>query len=104
MAMTRVSAAMLKEGCTNHALLDFMYSCQPSAEHFEQCAEFLPLRNRGLGPLAVTILPIALARRPAATSCAAVQSTAALFRRWRAAGLPAPGPGSTLTSFLKLQG
>ena len=31
--------------------------CQASAEHFQQCAEFLPLRNRGLGPLAVTMLP-----------------------------------------------
>src|SRR5262249_26419018 len=25
--------------------LDFMQSCQASAEHFQQCAEFLPLRN-----------------------------------------------------------
>ena len=37
--------------------------CQASAEHFQQCAEFLPLRNRGLGPLAVTVLPIPLASR-----------------------------------------
>jgi len=37
--------------------------CQASAEHFQQCAEFLLLRNRGLGPLAVTILPIPLASR-----------------------------------------
>src|SRR5262252_7888889 len=37
--------------------------CQASAEHLQQCAEFLPLRNRGLGPLAVPVLPIALARR-----------------------------------------
>ena len=44
--------------------LHFMYSCQASAEHFQQCAEFLPLGNRGLGPLAVTVLPIALARGP----------------------------------------
>src|SRR5215471_3425801 len=36
---------------------------QASAKHFEQCAEFLPLRNRGLGPLAMTVLPIAFARR-----------------------------------------
>src|SRR5262245_59460474 len=42
--------------------LDFTYSCQASTEHFQQCAEFAPLRNRGLGPLAVTVLPIALAR------------------------------------------
>jgi len=62
--------------------LHFMYSCQASAEHFQQCAEFLPLRNRGLRPLAVTVLPIALARRGTATACAAVQSTARLFRRW----------------------
>ena len=50
--------------------LHFMCSCQASAEHFQQCAEFLPLRNRGLGPLAVPVLPIALARRAAATLCA----------------------------------
>ena len=50
----------------NHAKL-----CQASAEHFEQCAEFALFRNRGLGPLAVTVLPIPLARRPAATACAA---------------------------------
>jgi len=49
---------------------------------FEHCGEFAPLRNRGLGPLAVTVLPIPLARRGTATSCAAVQSTASLFRRW----------------------
>ena len=45
--------------------LHFMYSCQASAEHFQQCAESLLLGNRGLGPLAVTALPIALARRTA---------------------------------------
>ena len=56
-------------------------SCQASAEHFQQCAEFLLLRNRGLGPLAVMVLPIALAMKAAATACAAVQSTARLFRR-----------------------
>jgi hypothetical protein len=39
-------------------------------------------RYRGLGPLAVTVLSIALARRCATTPCAAVQSTAALFCRW----------------------
>jgi hypothetical protein len=72
------------------AFLDFTYSCQASAEHFEQCAEFLPLRNRGLGPLAVTVLSVPLARRAAATGRAAVQSAAAFFRRWRSAGFPAP--------------
>jgi hypothetical protein len=46
---------------------------------FSACAEFLPLRNRSLGPLAMTVLPIPLARRSAATPCAAVQSTAALL-------------------------
>src|SRR5262249_49498207 len=35
-------------------------SCQASAEHFQQCAEFLLLRNRGLGTLAVTVLSVAL--------------------------------------------
>jgi len=42
-------------------------SCQASAEHFQQCAEFSPLRNRALGLLAVTVLPVPLARRGAAT-------------------------------------
>src|SRR5262249_43108010 len=37
-----------------------------------RCAEFLPRRNRGLGPLAVTVLLIPFARRAAATPCAAV--------------------------------
>ena len=60
-------------------------SCHASAEQFQQCAEFVPLRNRGLGPLAVPVLPIPLARRGTATACATVQSTAALFRRWRPA-------------------
>ena len=32
-----------------------------SAEQFQQCAEFLPFRNRVLGPLAVTVLPVPLA-------------------------------------------
>src|SRR5215831_8375737 len=48
--------------------LDFMYSSQASAEHFKQCAEFLLLRNRGLGPIAATVLPIPLARRGAAAA------------------------------------
>jgi hypothetical protein len=33
-------------------------SCQASAKHFQQRAEFVPLRNRGLGALAVPELPI----------------------------------------------
>ena len=45
--------------------------CQTSAQHFQQCAEFLPLRNRGLGPLAVSILPSSLAMRAAAIAIAA---------------------------------
>jgi hypothetical protein len=51
----------VEEGYANHALF---------AEHFQQCAEFLLLRNGGLGPLAVTVLGIPLARRAAATACA----------------------------------
>jgi hypothetical protein len=56
--------------------VDVTCSGQASAEHFEQCAEFPLLRNRGLGPLAVTVLPIPLASRATATGCAAVQSAA----------------------------
>ena len=51
--------------------------CQASAEHFQQCAEFLLLRNRGLGALAVTELSVALARRAAGTRMPA-QSTLTL--------------------------
>jgi hypothetical protein len=46
-------------------------SCQASAEHFQQCAELALFRNRGLGPVAMTVLPVPLARRAAATACAA---------------------------------
>ena len=46
--------------------------CQAVAEHFQQCAESPLLCNRGLGALAVTVLPISLARRATATACAAV--------------------------------
>src|SRR5215831_3239463 len=51
---------------------DFMYSCQARTEHFQQCAEFPLLCNRGLRPLAVTV-------GGAATGCAAVQSAAFLL-------------------------
>src|SRR5215467_12257024 len=74
------------------ACLGVTHSPQASAEHFQQCAEFRPLRNCGLGPLAVTVLPVALARRSTATACAVVQSTAPLFCRWRPAGSPTLGP------------
>jgi hypothetical protein len=69
-------------------------SRQAGAEHFQQCDEFVPLRNSSLRPFAVTVLPIPLATRAATTACAAVQSTAPLFCRWRPAGLPALGPCS----------
>jgi hypothetical protein len=53
-------------------------SCQASSEHehFQQCTKFSLLCNRGLGPLAVTVLPIPLASRAAATACAAVHGVA----------------------------
>jgi hypothetical protein len=47
----------VEEGCRTTHFSTLCISCQASAEHFQQCAEFLPLRNRGLGPLAVTVLP-----------------------------------------------
>src|SRR6516225_8113321 len=65
--MASGSAAMLRRATQD-------CSCQASAEDFEQCAEFPLLRNRGPGPLAMTVLPISLAKRAAATACAAVQS------------------------------
>jgi len=52
------------------------------SEHFQGRAESAPLRNRALGPVAVTVLPIPLAGRAAATPFATVQPTASLFRRW----------------------
>ena len=48
--------------------LHFMCSCQAVAEHFQQSAEFPPIRYRGLRAFAVSELPIAVARRPAATA------------------------------------
>jgi hypothetical protein len=41
--------------------------CQAVAKHSQQCAESPLLRNRGLGALAMTVLPIPFARRAAAT-------------------------------------
>lgn len=43
------------------------FSCQAGAEHFQQAAEFLLLRDRGLGSLAVPVLSIPLAKRTART-------------------------------------
>ena len=63
-----------------------IFSRQASAEHFQQRAEFLLLRNRGFGALAVTVLPVPLARRAAATASAAVhRQCAAACRRNTAA-------------------
>src|SRR5262245_35708464 len=79
--MANGSAAMLRraaQGCL----------CQASAEHFQQCAEFLPLRNRGLGPLAVTVLPIPLARRLAATACAPCNRQRPFFVAGERQGFP----------------
>jgi hypothetical protein len=67
--------------CATPPSTDATWPPLAGAEHFQQCAEFLPLRNRGLGPLAMTVLPISLAWRAPTTACAAVQSTAPLFRR-----------------------
>ena len=57
--MASGSTALLRRP-QNCAPLDFRCSCQTSAEHFEQCAEFLPLRNRDLGAFAVTVLTSAI--------------------------------------------
>src|SRR5262249_36504518 len=38
------------------AVLNISSSCQAVAEHFQQVAEFQPLRNRGLRALAVAVL------------------------------------------------
>jgi hypothetical protein len=47
----------VEEGCRTTHFSTLRISRQASAEHFEQCAEFLLFRNRGLSPLAVTVLP-----------------------------------------------
>jgi hypothetical protein len=70
--MASGSNGHVEEGCRTTHFSTLRISRQASAEHFQQRAEFPPLRNRGLGPLAVTALPIPLARRAAATACAAV--------------------------------
>jgi hypothetical protein len=51
--MASGSTAMLRRAAQN-------CSRQASAEHFQQCAEFLLLRDCGLGPFAVAVLPIRL--------------------------------------------
>ena len=66
--MASGSTAMLEKGLQNSentktaprsvraaTVLRHRLISQASAEHFQQCAEFLPLRNRGLGSLAVTL-------------------------------------------------
>src|SRR5262249_61406496 len=40
-------------GICEELLLTFRFPRQARAKHFQQCYEFLPLRNRGLGALAV---------------------------------------------------
>jgi hypothetical protein len=61
-------------------------SGQPGA--FSQCAEFPLLRNRALGPLAVTVLPVPLARRGTTTACAAARENG--FRQRGHRHPPAP--------------
>jgi hypothetical protein len=63
--MASGSNGHVEEGCRTTHFSTLRISRQTSAEHFEQCAEFPLLPNRGLGRLAVTVLPIALARRAA---------------------------------------
>jgi hypothetical protein len=65
--MASGSTAMLRKAVELRPL-EFTCSCQTSAKHFEQYAEFPPLRNRGLGPLAVTVLPISARQRGTAIS------------------------------------
>ena len=51
---------------------EFTHSPQASTEHFQQRAEFLPLRNRGLGPIPPPCnrqRPLSPARGGAATAC-----------------------------------
>src|SRR5262249_62004992 len=60
----------------------FGSSCRSGLHLFEHPGDFSLSRIR-VGRLAVTVLAFALARRAAATACAAVQPTAAFFRRWR---------------------
>ena len=47
-----------KRACTSQAL--HACSCQASAEHLQQCAEFLPLRKRGLGVFQPQVVAVQL--------------------------------------------
>ena len=52
--MASGSPAMLRRAAQTTRNPEFTCSRQASSEHFQQCAEFLLLCNRGLGALAVT--------------------------------------------------
>ena len=80
--MASGSTAMLRR-----AAQDCLY--QASAEHSQQCAEFPLLRNRGLGPLAVTVLPIALARRGVPLPLAPPSRRSSIWRNNRGSELVA---------------
>ena len=70
----------ISSGCT--VLTGSLRPHDARARVFLMDGKFSRAKRTGLGPLAVTVLPIPLARRAAATACAAVQSTAPRFRRW----------------------
>ena len=81
--MASGSTAMLRRAVQPHALLDFTCSSEASAEHFQQCAEFLLLRNRSLGPL--TRFPPRDYRRSGAFSRDRLDRDEASYRRERSA-------------------
>jgi hypothetical protein len=60
--MASGSTAMLRRVARTTHFSTFTRSCQASAEHFQQGAEFLPLRNRGLGPMPCVTAPLISAR------------------------------------------
>src|SRR6516225_984783 len=82
-------------GGLHHALLGLRCSCQASAKHFQQCAEFLPLRNGGLGPL----------RRDGIAHCAPQEGRRYLLRRRNVgASIWGNNRGSELLAGIQLSG
>jgi hypothetical protein len=51
---------MLAQAAAIQLVHEMRRTSHQASAHLHQCAEFLLLRNRGLGPLAVTVLAISL--------------------------------------------
>jgi hypothetical protein len=83
--------------CAHLPRFDLDLSCQAGAEHFQQCAEFPLLRNRSLRALAVTVLPIPLARWAAKTRPSPCSGAFHKRLNWELSGWAASDVDSTCT-------